>query len=1365
MIEINWKKFEVKHPKATDAFESMCYFLFCRKYGINDGIRTDFNQVGLETEPIKYTDDKYYGFQAKFFDKNISYQNIENSVDKALENYSNLHIIIYLNQEAQTSCDSAVSIETKCKNKGVTVEWFLPNNFKTVLNQPRNLDLAQFYFGEADILGFISEAKSVRMSTLLQSREYLELSLSCIEKRLSIAEYANEIIQSDKKLHLFTGSAGTGKSVCMCKLLHIYGGLEEETLEGQLIKIQAIGAIPIYINLNNTAIKSLESIVTYYKQDLFRGDNSNKFIYLMDALDEIPHDRITSVLLFIEDLLEKESTKRIIISTRLSSYNKHILKSAFFNFDEYIIDKLNNEQILFYFKNKENEEKSTRLTMLVNENRNFMESIQDVLTLSLLWNQIEKINKSSSLTDLMKYSTSEILKNIHHRKYLESLNLPNPKEDSIIELNKRIAFSLFERDITSIGYFDLYDIIGNLFPKCDYKSLNEIIGYLADSFFDITITNESYAFAYQHRRFAEYFTILELEDKIEKDLNYLRTQNIIINVDLFEKMLIPYLQNKALEEKDLSLAFLVGLFNVYLGNDRAWGIDKSFYFWTDWIVYAVPSQNNLIFESISQDQSLPLHEFFKYIPEKIIYHLSNQSDKASLNDEMKQFFKIYVSLISNMSKFDKQNFIAGMMRNYDEIMKLSKEKKYFYNSISGKDNNSVWRNITYINIVIKQDKIHDMVNMALEKSKEINIDDLFGEYIETDLLYLSSLYYNLILYHTDKCSEIITKMNLNQLSVFAISLAKPECIKKLYENASLKQSLKVLCAPEVKTGNLSGALNIALKNTLELKLSQNEVKLAQDFFNNNKLLSSSVFWKDHCDTVALLLYSFKEYNIWNRVDLSIMKYTEAYSAFIKMFSKSYSISKFVRCIKPNMFKKDEADYYIRILLGKALALADNEDIHLKGAIAYINGIPHGGGLLVIYHTMKLFNSSRFERLLNVTDLTKLYTAEIYQDIDFTSTSDCLFMLSFILSKHNNALSYEVLLKGISNGMLRMNDRKDTIGDYKLLDSLEILLKNNWISSDILINYLSRILKIAEVMNSHHIENDTHGIVMGLLREYNFDAAQFYYEKISTLQETCNLIHLDYALAMVYRGMNIRQIENCLKNISTDYDRYYQKISWNSFYYKIEVFLNIANSDFYSDYEQKEYFKKACQEIQSLADAGWEKELKKAEYELYRHLCTKYGKEVDVEKEKEIEYPVSAKKEPEVKTLDILKEMEIEAELDEFFKKLESNYLLDNFEVNDLLIEKCHDICGNIDLILDLLNKLHYPSSTRYSYNSRYFWMTVVSALKNQKSKNSMVNFLIKSGGGHDGFSELIKIYGFLEGKEICIRAFDTMLKSIEFLLC
>lgn len=1366
MVEINWKKFEIKHPKATDAFESMCYFLFCRRYGINEGIRTDFNQVGLETEPIKHSDGRYYGFQSKFFGKSINYLNIESSVDKALENYKYLnHIIIFLNQEAQTSCDTASRIEKKCMEKGVMVEWFLPNNFKIVLNEPKNLDLAQFYFGEANILGFILDSKSIRMSTLLQSKEYLELNLSSTEKKLSITEYANEIIKSRNKLHLFTGSAGTGKSVCMCKLQHIYGGLEESTVAEQIIKMQTVGAIPIYINLNNIALDSLENIISHYKNNLYFGNNSINLIYLLDALDEIPSTRITSTILFIEELLEKESTKKIIISTRLASYNKHILKSTFFNFDEYTIDNLSNEQILSYFRNKKNEEKINKLSMLINENEKFLDNIQDVLTLSLLWNHIEKISKTSSLTDLMKYSTSEIIKNIHHKKYLESLNLPNPKENSIIKLNKKIAFTLFERDITSIEYSDLYYIIENLFPKCDYKSLNEIVGYLADCFFDVTATNESHTFAYQHRRFGEYFTILELEDKVINNLNYLRTQNIIINIDLFEKMLIPYIENKALEEKDIILAFLIGLFNVYLGKDTAWGVDKSFYYWSDWIVFAIVAQSNEIFESISQDQSLPFYEFFKYIPERIIYSLSNKLVKPSSNDEMKQFFKIYISLICNMHKFDKKSYLADMEIMYDEIMILSQEKKYSYNSISVKDCNSVWRNVAYVMTVIKQGNINEIIDTAIEKSKEINIDNLFGDYIKTDLLYLSSLYYNFILYHTDKCADVVLRMNLNQLSVFTISLAKPECIKRLFESTSLKQSLKLKCIPEVTIGNLSGAMNIALKRILGLEVSEKEIELICDFFDNNRFLSTSVFWQDHYDTVAFLLNTFKEFKVWDKIDLQVKKYVETYEVFIKLFTELYSISKFVRFITPELYSNNEADYYIRMLLGKAFALTNDEDIHIKGAISYLNNIPHNGKILVVYHSMKMFNPSRFEKLLNVTDLNKMYTAKIYQDVDFISTSESLFMLSFILSKHNNKLSYELLLKGISNGMLRMNDRKDTIGDYKLLDSLEVLLNHNWISSDMLVNYLTRIFKIAEIMNSHHIENDTHGRVMKLLNEFNFDAAQFYYEKISSLQETYNLIHLEYALAMVCRGMDIVRIEKNLINISNYYDRYYQRINWDSFYYKIEVYLNIANSDFYSQNVQIKYFKKACDEINSLTDSGWEKELKKAEYEIYINLCEKYDKKVDVKKEKEIEYSTCIKNEPEVEALVALKEIEKEEELNEFFKKLESNYLLNNYEVNDLLIEKCIKFYGNIDAVLSLFKKLHYPSSIQYSYNSKYFWMTVISAINNEKSKSSMVDFLIKSGGGHDGFSELVKIYGFLDNKESCIRAFDTMLKGIEFLLC
>lgn len=62
-------------------------------------------------------------------------------------------------------------------------------------------------------------------------------------------------------------------------------------------------------------------------------------------------------------------------------------------------------------------------------------------------------------------------------------------------------------------------------------------------------------------------------------------------------------------------------------------------------------------------------------------------------------------------------------------------------------------------------------------------------------------------------------------------------------------------------------------------------------------------------------------------------------------------------------------------------------------------------------------------------------------------------------------------------------------------------------------------------------------------------------------------------------------------------------------------------------------------------------------------------------------------------------------------------------------------------------------------------MTVVSALKNAKTKSSIFDYLINHGGGHDGFSEIIKIYGYIGQKDICLKTFDKMIDCIEFLLC
>ncbi|MEF9984472.1 MAG: hypothetical protein RR710_08025 [Oscillospiraceae bacterium] len=1362
MIDINWNEFALKHPKTTEAFENLCYYLFCRKYGYTEGIRTDFNQVGLETEPIKDKEGNYFGFQSKYFEKSVNYSNIESSIDKALKNYVNLnHITIYLNLPAQTSCKSAKAIEIKCAKKGITVEWFLPANFLINLNQPNNLDLAEFYFGELNALKMLSDSKSIRMNTLLQAKEYVELNLCNHETELSISNYSNFILQSSSKLHLFSGAAGTGKSVCMRKLFNIYGGFDSTTQENQLEIINKLGALCVFVNLNNTPLYSLESIILNYKRTYFANSTNNNFIYLFDGLDEISSSSITSTLLFIEDLLEKNTTKKIVISSRTSSYNKVIFKSTFLYAPEYAIQNLKIEQVQTYFEKKGDIDKIIKLKEFFDRDTAVFNYVTDILTLSLLWEHILYVKDSNLILNLMELSVSKMLHDVHHKKYLEGLNLPNPKSMCIVEINKQLSFYLFENEKFCFTQFDLYKIISNLYPKCNYHSINQIVSCLADSFYDLTVNDNIHTFSYRHRRYLEYFSLLSIEDKIQIDLCYLRERNIIINQDLFENMLIPYLRDKALKNKDISMAFEIGLLNVYLGNDSAWGVDKSFYYWSSCIVFAIAALPDNILQNVIEDKSFPISNFFNEVPERILCALSN-SEKPSFSEDFKHAYLNFTLLIVLTHKLGDKEILDNLLVKYKEIDKLCRKKKYSFNAISNRDNYLVWKNILYIKTVIFSDNVDAIIDTAIEKSIDININDLFKEYIDTNILYLSSLYYNILIYYPEKCANIVKDMNLHQISVFTLAISKPECVYTIHNNADIQDALIEKLQLEISDNTLSAVICLAMKKILCCSLTKNEVDIVTNYLHDNPFKDYSVFWKEHCDIVGFILMAFSQLLNLSTLDAGVRQYLIMYDAYFQLLNGTYTISKFATEAKKYLNNNSEVKYYIKILLGKALAFCDVDESSITGAVDFLNYTNNSGGLLIVYYTMKQYNPEKFNRIISISLINRLNSLKVYQDIDYTSTSDLIFIISFLASSHNGLLSYDLLLKGLSNGMMRMNERKDTIGDYKLLESLEIILKNNWLSTEQLITYLDRIILISNRMNTYHIENDVHGKAIDILLKYHFEAAEYYYNHISSLDETYNNIHFDFAMGLVRRGRNVEIIEECLDHIIGTYDRYYQKIEWNSFYFKISVYLHIATCDFYSTSIQKKYFQKAQKMIDELECAGWKRELKDREYKIYIKLCSSQNKEIDVIQEKKVEYSVV----PSTRVNCTLKNLEDINSTQEFkclIEKFPQEHLIDNIEISDLLIKKSIDLTGNIDEIIALLSRSYYPSNVSYSgYN---YWMIIVSALKNPQSKNSIFSYLISHGGGHDGFSELIKIYGHLKNKDICLDAFRSLMRCIEFLLC
>ncbi|WP_283709515.1 hypothetical protein [Pseudoalteromonas prydzensis] len=72
MIKTDWKIFKAKFSaNPQDAFEWMCYLLFCNEFKAKTGIFRYKNQSAIETNPIS-SNGVNVGWQAKFYETALS---------------------------------------------------------------------------------------------------------------------------------------------------------------------------------------------------------------------------------------------------------------------------------------------------------------------------------------------------------------------------------------------------------------------------------------------------------------------------------------------------------------------------------------------------------------------------------------------------------------------------------------------------------------------------------------------------------------------------------------------------------------------------------------------------------------------------------------------------------------------------------------------------------------------------------------------------------------------------------------------------------------------------------------------------------------------------------------------------------------------------------------------------------------------------------------------------------------------------------------------------------------------------------------------------------------------------------------------
>ena len=130
--KINWEQFKNCNNDSQsihDRFEDLCRQLFIldelSENKVHTHIHCNHNNPGIEGDPIY--DEKnniWLGFQVKFFDSSISYDDILKSAKKTVKYYKGKvdKVYLYCNKKINTHCNSYKNIESTLGNEGIALE-------------------------------------------------------------------------------------------------------------------------------------------------------------------------------------------------------------------------------------------------------------------------------------------------------------------------------------------------------------------------------------------------------------------------------------------------------------------------------------------------------------------------------------------------------------------------------------------------------------------------------------------------------------------------------------------------------------------------------------------------------------------------------------------------------------------------------------------------------------------------------------------------------------------------------------------------------------------------------------------------------------------------------------------------------------------------------------------------------------------------------------------------------------------------------------------------------------------------------------------------------------------------------------------
>lgn len=1409
MQQIEWSKLGLNGESKQKSFEDLCMHLFCRELKISK-IYAYQNQPGIETEPVKVKNKKY-GFQAKFFESNFDWQQIKKSLDKAFENYRDIHkVYIYSNKDrtlrGSVKTETETYIEDKAKENKIHIEYITDKAIVKLLSKPSNLDLAQLYFGIGDHLSFIKNSVNHNLLTFLQSTEYLPLPITNITNNQS-DNISENILSLEHMVFILLGNPGSGKSIFIHKLLQVFGGLNKSSDKEMLDVLISNNAIPILVNLKNCATESFESIIRSRKNDSSVNNQEFNFIYLFDGLDELSEEIADKVLYQIYELSQKNNTSKIIFSCRLGNVNRMKAKTYFNNMIEYEVADLSEEYLDKFFQAKNDVTKNKILKHFKVENKKLIREIKDVLLIKLLWDTIEELDTTSTLLDLFSKKIDSLIDNPQHKKNIDELNVLNPKKEAIIGLNQDISFEYQKRFQFSFSQEDLQNLIMKKFERIDYQSINKIINYIADLFFENSYSdniNTKMNYIYQHRRYQEYFFTQRLKKEYEDDPKILRELRVLSNREYFEELFLKYMRKEYIKENNLPGLVELNLIDTYLGKNSSYGVDDDYYINSERFIPSLVIQNQEVFNELYEDETLQ-------IKDSILLDLTQTTNQISQwnidknNTELNRYLikvwenriPLLIKNIVHLWRGKKEESAKYLIVQLEDLVKMYKHydlPQHLKKMNDGRLIDPYWEEFEdwlYLQINVYGVSVRTLYNDVIRKNstKMSVVNDIYNkEEFGVEKLVKSFLRVCL----NDKKEDIFELIDefdeYQMLCMLEILTSKdylPYFVKTPTIHSEIKSFITSLPEQVVK----SNSYILFYKKFLNIQLTVNEIEFVKESLSQlgEKRAIDWKYYGIHIDfsifSYVLEKYTFEKFFMPSKVYSShlydeLSLYSMLFTDFVSLLKGNKDIRRiirdFIQYIDLNKYNgignylSDEISYLLANIFAESQIDFSSLN-NLKGTLLRKdnNVIPFS-----FYQQLFSSNLNMFNVLITEGELIPLEENLLSWNEDFPSFVDRCFDISAFYSSIDNNKAKSYFIKGINEGILRHGWHKDIIISYLLTDALRIIWNKNWVSKEVrkkyAIDVFNLTLRVSDITDGDHTWRGPY-IVIDIVSTSDLELAENFRDILKIKSFRINSLAISpILLSKVRSGFQIQEIEKGMEEFDYSYD-YEGKPKANYFEQKFVIYIAIATCELYSDEEQEMAFYKAYEQVETVNSynirLAFRDEDFSSEKDMYEKLCSKYNKMLNLEVSKQ-EVKENKNKIIENKFIEAIKKSSTKRQLQGKYKQL-NNYnngiVLEQFESWEVLIKKNYAIFNNIDLFLNYLKENHFPDMDFWTANSEYLHLGIAAALKDVNTRQEILAYLYENSG-HAGFVNIMKAYGFLNDKNNCLALFDRYLKFCELIV-